>query len=182
MTLKLGIQPMIYVSPSFWSTKVGNNTSIAAAGYKLWIANWGVTSPTVPANNWSGHGYTFWQYSDCGHVAGITTGCVDLDRYPGTSLAPVTYNPTFSVTRRPDQPVGHARRNDDVRGHDQPQRVRPAGHPQPRQPAAQPARPLVQPQPGDRLDIDPDDHHLERAHGHAAGDRRAHDHRASAAA
>ncbi|HEY7935973.1 MAG TPA: GH25 family lysozyme, partial [Candidatus Limnocylindrales bacterium] len=101
VTLKLGIQPMVYVSPSFWSTKVGNDTSIAAAGYRLWIANWGVTSPTVPANNWAGHGYTFWQYSDCGHVSGITTGCVDLDRYPGTTFTPVTYNPTFSVTVAP---------------------------------------------------------------------------------
>jgi len=102
VTAKLGIRPMIYVSPSFWSSKVGNNTSIALAGYKtLWIANWGVTSPTVPANNWSGNGYTFWQYTDCGHVAGITTGCVDLDRYNGSDLTAVTYNPTFSVSANP---------------------------------------------------------------------------------
>ena len=102
VTAKLGIQPMIYVSPSFWSTRVANNTSIALAGYKvLWIANWGVTSPTVPANNWSGNGYTFWQYTDCGHVAGITTGCVDLDRYNGTDLTAVTYNPDFSVVVAP---------------------------------------------------------------------------------
>ncbi len=102
VTAKLGIRPMIYVSPNFWSTKMANNTSIALAGYKtLWIANWGVTSPTVPANNWSGYGYTFWQYTDCGHVAGITTGCVDLDRYNGTDLTPVTYNPTFSVAAAP---------------------------------------------------------------------------------
>ncbi len=102
VTAKLGIRPMIYVSPSFWTTRMANNTSIALAGYKtLWIANWGVTSPTVPANNWSGNGYTFWQYTDCGHVAGITTGCVDLDRYNGTDLTPVLYNPTFSITANP---------------------------------------------------------------------------------
>jgi len=102
VTAKLGIRPMIYVSPNFWSSKVGNNTSIAQAGYTtLWIANWGVTSPTVPANNWNGNGYTFWQYTDCGHVAGITTGCVDLDRYNGADLTAVTYNPTFSVTASP---------------------------------------------------------------------------------
>ncbi|HLY15326.1 MAG TPA: GH25 family lysozyme [Candidatus Limnocylindrales bacterium] len=102
VTAKLGIRPMIYVSPSFWSSKVGNNTSIALAGYKtLWIANWGVTSPTVPANNWSGNGYTFWQYTDCGHVAGITTGCVDLDQFNGSSLTAVTYNPTFAVSASP---------------------------------------------------------------------------------
>ena len=102
VTARLGIRPMIYVSPNFWSSKVGNDTTIAQAGYKtLWIANWGVTSPTVPANNWNGNGYTFWQYTDCGHVAGITTGCVDLDRYNGSDLTAVTYNPTFSVTAAP---------------------------------------------------------------------------------
>src|SRR5664279_1697953 len=102
VTAKLGIHPMIYVSPNFWTSKMANNTSIALAGYKvLWIANWGVTSPTVPANNWSGNGYTFWQYTDCGHVAGITTGCVDLDRYNGTDLTSVTYNPTFSLSAAP---------------------------------------------------------------------------------
>jgi GH25 family lysozyme M1 (1,4-beta-N-acetylmuramidase) len=102
VTAKLGIQPMIYVSPSFWSTKMANNTSIALAGYKvLWIANWGVTSPTVPANGWSGNGWTFWQYTDCGHVAGITTGCVDLDRFAGTDLTPVTYHPNFAVVANP---------------------------------------------------------------------------------
>ncbi len=102
VTAKLGIQPMIYVSPNFWSSKMANNTSIAQAGYKvLWIANWGVTSPTVPANNWSGNGWTFWQYTDCGHVAGITTGCVDLDRFGGSSLAAVTYHPDFAVVANP---------------------------------------------------------------------------------
>jgi len=36
---------------------------LADAGYKtLWIAHWGVTSPTIPANNWGGHGWTFWQF------------------------------------------------------------------------------------------------------------------------
>jgi GH25 family lysozyme M1 (1,4-beta-N-acetylmuramidase) len=102
VTAKLGIRPMIYVSPNFWTSKMANNTSIAAAGYtSLWIANWGVTSPTVPAGNWNGNGYTFWQYTDCGHVAGITTGCVDLDRYNGSDLTAVTYNPTFSVVAAP---------------------------------------------------------------------------------
>ena len=102
VTAKLGIHPMIYVSPNFWTTSMGNNTSIALAGYKvLWIANWGVTSPTVPAANWSGYGWTFWQYTDCGHVAGITTGCVDLDRFNGTDLTAVTYNPNFAVVVAP---------------------------------------------------------------------------------
>ena len=36
-----GVRGAIYVSPSFWSSNVGNSTKIAAAGYKvLWIAHW----------------------------------------------------------------------------------------------------------------------------------------------
>ena len=99
---KLGIRPMIYVSPNFWTNRMANNTTIPVAGYRtLWVANWGVTSPTVPGANWAGYGWTFWQYTDCGHVAGITTGCVDLDRFNGTDLTPVTYNPTFTVAAAP---------------------------------------------------------------------------------
>ncbi len=90
--LRLGVRPMIYTSPNFWTNYMGNTTQFADEGYSvLWVAHWGVTAPSIPANNWSGHGWTFWQYSNCGTVSGIT-GCVDLDRYNGTTLAPVTYN------------------------------------------------------------------------------------------
>ena len=51
----------------------------------LWVAHWGVRSPTVPANDWGGHGWTYWQWTDCWHVQGIS-GCVDGDRYNGTDL------------------------------------------------------------------------------------------------
>ena len=46
-----GVKGAIYVSPSFWSSNVGNSTKIAIAGYKvLWIAHWTTGStPTVPA-------------------------------------------------------------------------------------------------------------------------------------
>ncbi len=78
-----GVKPMIYTSPYFWQTAIGNSTRFARRKFPLWIANWDVSKPTVPANNWSGHGWTFWQYSDCGSVpgAGNSQGCVDLDRY-----------------------------------------------------------------------------------------------------
>ena len=90
VTQRVGAKPMIYSSPSFWSTYLGNTTMFATAGYKtLWIAHWGVSSPSVPANNWGGNGWTFWQWTDCWHVSGIT-GCVDGDRYNGTDLTPVT--------------------------------------------------------------------------------------------
>src|SRR5207247_102314 len=90
VTQRVGAKPMIYSSPSFWSTYLGNTTMFATAGYRtLWIAHWGVSSPSVPANNWGGNGWTFWQWTDCWHVSGIT-GCVDGDRYNGTDLTPVT--------------------------------------------------------------------------------------------
>jgi len=89
---KLGVRPMIYTSPNFWANFMGNTTMFADQGYAvLWVAHWFTSSPTVPANNWGGHGWTFWQYSDCGSVAGIS-GCVDLDRYIGTDLTGLTFN------------------------------------------------------------------------------------------
>jgi hypothetical protein len=57
----------------------------------LWVAHWDTVTPTLPANNWGGQGWTFWQYSDCGRVAGIT-GCVDLDRYIGADLSGLRFN------------------------------------------------------------------------------------------
>jgi GH25 family lysozyme M1 (1,4-beta-N-acetylmuramidase) len=98
---KLGMRPMIYTSPSFWSSHMGNTSLFAVQGYTvLWIAHWFVSAPTVPASNWGGHGWTFWQYTDCGHVLGIS-GCVDLDRYNGTDLTAVTYAPSWSVSGSP---------------------------------------------------------------------------------
>jgi GH25 family lysozyme M1 (1,4-beta-N-acetylmuramidase) len=92
VTARIGIRPMIYVSPAFWTKYLANTTSLADAGYRtLWIAHWGVTSPTVPASNWGGNGWTFWQYSNAGSVSGIT-GRVDLDRFNGTDLARSAYS------------------------------------------------------------------------------------------
>jgi GH25 family lysozyme M1 (1,4-beta-N-acetylmuramidase) len=96
---RLGVKPMIYTSPNFWQTYMGNTTAFADAGYDtLWIAHWtSATSPSVPANNWGGHGWTFWQWSDCQKVSGIS-GCVDGDRYNGTDLTPVRIT-SLSVSR-----------------------------------------------------------------------------------
>jgi GH25 family lysozyme M1 (1,4-beta-N-acetylmuramidase) len=92
VTAKVGCRPMIYTSPSFWSKYMGNSHALADAGYKtLWVAHWGVSSPTVPANNWGGHGWTFWQYTSSGTVPGIA-GRVDLDRYNGADLTPVAFS------------------------------------------------------------------------------------------
>jgi GH25 family lysozyme M1 (1,4-beta-N-acetylmuramidase) len=101
VTARIGVKPMIYVSPAFWVKYLGDTRYFADAGYKiLWIAHWNVSSPTVPAQNWGGYGWTFWQYSNCGSVPGIS-GCVDLDRYNGTNLEPVTYHPGFRLSASP---------------------------------------------------------------------------------
>ena len=83
---RLGVKPMIYVSPSFWRDKMGDSAWFAANGYRLWIAHWGVDQPRVPAGNWGGAGWTFWQYDNCGSHAGID-GCVDTDRFSGSDLS-----------------------------------------------------------------------------------------------
>jgi GH25 family lysozyme M1 (1,4-beta-N-acetylmuramidase) len=90
---KLGVRAMIYTNPNFWKTNMGDSTAFAQAGYTvLWIANWGVKQPTVPATNWGGAGWSFWQYSSCGSVPGIS-GCVDLDRYKGPTLSSALFIP-----------------------------------------------------------------------------------------
>lgn len=77
---------IIYTNPNFWRTSMGDSSEFATGGYPgLWIAHWDAQSPDIPGNDWGGHGATFWQYSNCGSVPGIS-GCVDLDRFKGTSL------------------------------------------------------------------------------------------------
>ncbi|MEX2203273.1 MAG: GH25 family lysozyme, partial [Actinomycetota bacterium] len=89
VTERLGVRPMVYTSPSGWENRTGDTTAVADAGYTvLWVAHWGVAQPRLPANDWSGSGWTFWQYGNCGSVAGIQ-GCVDVDWYDGTSFDPV---------------------------------------------------------------------------------------------
>jgi hypothetical protein len=74
---------------------MGDTTMFADQGYSvLWIAHWGTSSPTVPAGNWGGHGWTFWQYTSTGSTAGIS-GKVDLDRFNGSDLTPVSFNYTY---------------------------------------------------------------------------------------
>jgi GH25 family lysozyme M1 (1,4-beta-N-acetylmuramidase) len=101
---RLGVRPMIYTSPNFWTNSVGNTTMFADQGYAvLWVAHWLVSNPSVPANDWGGRGWTFWQYDNCGSVPGIS-GCVDLDRYNGTDLAPVMFNYSITAPTLPPNP------------------------------------------------------------------------------
>ena len=70
----------------------------------LWLASWTRESPAVPAHNWGGHGWTFWQHGACGHIPGIRK-CVDMDRFRGRDLGSVRI------------PTGLASTGDDVLGH-----------------------------------------------------------------
>ena len=83
---RLGVKAIIYTTPAFWTDEMGDSRWFADAGHRLWIAHWGAEQPQVPAQNWGGRGWTFWQYDDCGSVAGFE-GCVDLDYFSGSGFA-----------------------------------------------------------------------------------------------
>ena len=84
-----GVSPLVYTSPYGWITRTGDTRLVARDGAPLWIAHWGVSSPTLPAANWDGHGWIVWQHTSDGHVAGIA-GRVDLDKLAGTTLGRIT--------------------------------------------------------------------------------------------
>ena len=88
---RLGVKPMIYMSPHFWRTNLRDTRWFADNGYDvLWIAHWHVSAPLPPAENWGGKGWTFWQYTSDGRVPGIS-GRVDLNRYRYGSFRRVVY-------------------------------------------------------------------------------------------
>ena len=102
---RTGLHASIYVSPLFWKNSVADTTSFAAAGSQLWIAHWTQNAaPLVPAKNWGGLGWTWWQWTNCSTVPGFLH-CSDGDRLNGPDPAPfaiATY-PTGvpAVTTRP---------------------------------------------------------------------------------
>jgi len=75
---KLRVKPIIYTNASSWSA-TGDTTSFADDGYPLWVANFDVKKPLVPASNWAGKSWTIWQYTSTGRVRGID-GNVDRNR------------------------------------------------------------------------------------------------------
>lgn len=84
----LGVKPLIYTSPNFWSTNMNDTTTFAAQGFPLWIAHYtSAAEPRTPAGDWNGNGWSFWQWTSCATVPGIT-GCADEDRFEGTDLSP----------------------------------------------------------------------------------------------
>jgi GH25 family lysozyme M1 (1,4-beta-N-acetylmuramidase) len=75
---KLGERPIIYTNASSWQA-TGDTTRFARAGHRLWVANFDVDKPSVPADDWNGQGWSIWQFTSSGHVRGID-GEVDKDR------------------------------------------------------------------------------------------------------
>jgi GH25 family lysozyme M1 (1,4-beta-N-acetylmuramidase) len=82
---RTGVRPMVYSSPYFWRTNMGDTAWFATNGYPLWIAHWGVEDPDVPAQEWAGLSWTYWQWTSTGSVDGISTA-VDRDRFEGPNL------------------------------------------------------------------------------------------------
>jgi lysozyme len=76
--LKLGYKPIIYTNQSSWLA-TGDTTRFARDGHPLWVANFDVKRPAVPASNWGHKGWSIWQFSSTGHVRGID-GAVDRNR------------------------------------------------------------------------------------------------------
>jgi GH25 family lysozyme M1 (1,4-beta-N-acetylmuramidase) len=90
---RTGVEPFLYTSPLFWKGRLGDSTAAAAAGTGLWIAHWtSKGSPLVPAKNWNGDGWRFWQWTNCVFVPGIKH-CTDGDRMNGTNLSSVAIEP-----------------------------------------------------------------------------------------
>jgi lysozyme len=78
---RTGLEALIYASPAFWKSSLSDTSAFALAGHRLWIAHWTKSAaPMLPASDWGGAGWAFWQWSDCQTVAGIKTKCVDADR------------------------------------------------------------------------------------------------------
>jgi hypothetical protein len=73
---------MIYLGNFFWRGSMRNTASFARRNHPLWVAHWYVGAPDVPGHRWGGRGYTIWQWSAGGRVAGIA-GPVDRDWMKG---------------------------------------------------------------------------------------------------
>jgi GH25 family lysozyme M1 (1,4-beta-N-acetylmuramidase) len=95
------IVPILYVDSSYASSSC--TTSVITA-YHLWVADWGVSSPSIGQfSTWN-----YWQYSDAGTVPGISGG-VDLDYFNGglsqiqsedvfAGVGPVSLSASYSMS------------------------------------------------------------------------------------
>jgi GH25 family lysozyme M1 (1,4-beta-N-acetylmuramidase) len=90
---RTGIRPLIYASPNFWKTRLGDTTQFAENGNGLWVAHWTKSaSPLVPASGWSGRNWSFWQWTNCETIPGIAH-CSDADRANAPDPSPFALAP-----------------------------------------------------------------------------------------
>src|SRR5262249_33476261 len=108
---RTGKKPIVYTGPFFFMSTLGGPAGFSS--YPVWIANYGVTCPSVPAS-WSS--FTLWQYDDMGAVPGVAGNSIDHDIFNGSladltaftgmpsigSPAQITSNDAISVAERPD--------------------------------------------------------------------------------
>jgi GH25 family lysozyme M1 (1,4-beta-N-acetylmuramidase) len=80
---RTGVRPMIYSGNHFWRGSMRNTSWFGRRSHALWVAHWYVDAPSVPGRRWAGRGYTMWQWSASGRIAGIR-GPVDQDRVSGS--------------------------------------------------------------------------------------------------
>ena len=77
-----GVEPILYTGPSFVNDTLGSPAGLETHA-QLWVANWGVSCPDVPAPFTS---FAFWQDDDMGTVAGIPGASnVDTDVFNGSA-------------------------------------------------------------------------------------------------
>src|SRR5260370_2263869 len=77
-----GQYPVIYTTADWWTT--GTVKSAAFSADPMWVAAYGVASPTRPAG-W--HIWTFWQYTSGGTVPGVTSPqTTDLDIFSPSAV------------------------------------------------------------------------------------------------
>jgi lysozyme len=87
-----GRKPLIYTA-AFMGSAIGDGF----AAYPLWVANYGVSCPSLPANYTS---WKFWQSSSTATVPGISGG-TDADEFNGTLTSLLDFANTAS-TKAPD--------------------------------------------------------------------------------
>jgi GH25 family lysozyme M1 (1,4-beta-N-acetylmuramidase) len=96
---RTGVRPMIYSGSHFWHGAMRNTSWFGELGHPLWVAHWYVRAPEVPGHRWAGRGFTVWQWSATGKVAGIR-GDVDRDWVKGRLVEAVVASLTVDPPER----------------------------------------------------------------------------------
>jgi GH25 family lysozyme M1 (1,4-beta-N-acetylmuramidase) len=77
-----GQYPIIYTTAGWWDACTGGSTAFSSD--PMWVANYGVQSPALPAG-WPS--WAFWQYTSGGTVPGVdSSGTTDLDQFSPTEI------------------------------------------------------------------------------------------------